>query len=459
MSRALQKAIKKIENGTATNEDIQIVIDALRSNEKGFDLAQLGKFNINIKEGREIQIGDRNTFILDEESFQVIAEALNKKANKTEPGDVPQSILLLSSDPKSPQSSRQRDEAKEIRKALKRSKYSALFNLQDRSDIDPETISQELSEIQPRFVHISGMDNGIEKLVLETSYTGPSTEKESEAKAVAQLFKLHADNVKCIFLNSCHSEKQSDLLAKHIDFVILIPRSLRENLATKFSTDFYYHIAIQKSIVRSFEMSLDILVRLNESFRDNKKGRPVLLQKSLIKLEEELEACENEIRKCPKKAELWKKKASILVDLGRVEEASNSYEQASLLEPKDHKIRSKQGDDLDKFGKHKEAITAYDKGIEIEEDDYKLWWSRARSLVSLDQYQEALESYEIASLLEPPDDDEYIIAREYGEVLTELKRYSESIKAYNKSLSIEPKYRASSYQKKIAYKKRYQGQI
>ena len=79
------------------------------------------------------------------------------------------------------------------------------------------------------------------------------------------------------------------------------------------------------------------------------------------------------------------------------------------------------------------------------------------NLVEIKKYFEAAQSYDRAVALKPPSPDSYMILREYGFILRELSQYQRSIIKYNNPLSIEPRYRVSSYEKRQVYKKMYFG--
>ena len=109
--------------------------------------------------------------------------------------------------------------------------------------------------------------------------------------------------------------------------------------------------------------------------------------------------------------ELWAKKANLLTQLDRPDEADEAYEQASLLQPKNPEFKTKQGDLLEKSGNHEGAIVAYDKALELEEEDYRVWWKKGQALVGIKKYFEAEQSYCRAVALNPHSPDSYMIYR------------------------------------------------
>lgn len=365
-------------------------------------------------------------------------------------------ILMLCANPVTPYRTK---EIKEIRKALRRAKDGNSFAIEDRPDIGATDLSQELSTIEPWIVDISGDKNGIESLVLENNI-GRNTSQNSDefSEIIADFFKLYASNIECLILNGCCLEKQSKEIAQNIQFVIGIDRSLGDIKISDFLDEFYYQIGSGRTVRDSYNLGFSLLKR---KYSYDNQTLLILLEKNnetrRRKLEEELSFYDREIETNQESSILWKKKASLLKELDRLEEANEAYERASSLDPSNYKIRTEQGDTLEQFGKHEEAVNAYNKALELENQDYKVWWKKGQALVEGEEYSEAVISYGKALELDPPSPDNYVICREYGSTLKKLGRYSESIGLHKKSLEFEPRYRASNYEKRQIYKKIYSG--
>ncbi|MCA1991689.1 MAG: trypsin-like peptidase domain-containing protein [Coleofasciculus sp. S288] len=371
-------------------------------------------------------------------------------------------ILLLSANPENPETVRRRKETKEIRDVLKRAKHGDLCELHDRPDINAAELSQELTTIEPDIIDISGCENGIECLTLDENIEKNARTEAEKLKLIAELFQLHYQSIKCIILNGCYSEEQAREIVQHIDFVIGISRDLEDDRVIKFLSEFYYYIGSERTIRDSYNLSCNYLQRRG---LEDINILPTLLDKynerKRRELEEELSVCDKEIEKNPNNVELWKKRGSLLKELGRAEEANEAYEKASSLAPNDYKIRTEQGDALEQLEKYEEAVNAYDKALELETEDYKVWWKKGQALVEVKKYGEAVESYDkavaLAIKLEQPSPERYIICREYASLLNKLEEYQKSIFMYKKSLGFEPRYRASSYLKRQVYKKMFSG--
>jgi len=57
--------------------------------------------------------------------------------------------------------------------------------------------------------------------------------------ALARLFELCADHVKCVVLNACYSEVQAEAIAQHIDNVVGMTEAIGDEAAIKFAVAFY----------------------------------------------------------------------------------------------------------------------------------------------------------------------------------------------------------------------------
>jgi Effector-associated domain 10 len=68
--------LARIEAGTATKEDLQHLRDVLR--DKTSQVLQLGKYNINIGQGQDIQIGDRTYVEMTDDVVQAIVAAIQQ---------------------------------------------------------------------------------------------------------------------------------------------------------------------------------------------------------------------------------------------------------------------------------------------------------------------------------------------------------------------------------------------
>jgi tetratricopeptide (TPR) repeat protein len=363
-------------------------------------------------------------------------------------------ILILPASRESTASSRWGEEITKIRGAVGRGdKGDGRFEVQDKSYANSSNLSEVLGDVKPYIVHICGCADGINGLVFSDTNQSLHDNIQNQRELIARLFERNAKSVSCLVLSGCSSGEQIKEIIQHIEFVISITADLGEIRAANFLSEFYYQLTLGEGIKDSFGSGCDSIQR--EEYSDESTLPRLSIRSDEIKrrfLEEELHSCDLEIEQDPNNIKLWKKRASLLKDLGRTDEANDAYEKASSLEPGNYNIRVQQGDALEQLGEHEKANFAYDKALEIEEADYKVWWKKARTLTEAGKNIEAVNCYEKAIALSP---DNYVILTEYGVTLSKLEHFYEAATSYKRALYIQPNYRVANYNKKQAYKKMY----
>ena len=157
-------------------------------------------------------------------------------------------ILILASDP---QGTRRLDEEiREIDAGLRRSQYRDRFVLKSRFAVTPRDVQRAMLEEKPQIVHFCGQ-GGETGLVLEDESGEPQLVSTA---ALADLFKLFADQVNCVLLNACYSEVQASAIAQHIDAVIGMSQPIGERAAIEFATSFYDALGAGRAIGFAFEL-------------------------------------------------------------------------------------------------------------------------------------------------------------------------------------------------------------
>src|SRR5206468_5409993 len=123
------------------------------------------------------------------------------------------SVLVLAANPKDTPSLRLDHEVREIQAGLLRSCRKG-FQIRQDWAVRPRDVRRALLEHRPRIVHFCGHGEGEEGLVLEDD-CGAS--QNVSTSAIAGLFELFTEHVRCVVLNACFSETQARALAQHVD--------------------------------------------------------------------------------------------------------------------------------------------------------------------------------------------------------------------------------------------------
>ncbi len=178
-------------------------------------------------------------------------------------------ILILAANPKG-SVSRLGEEVREIEAGLRRSQHRDRFVLKYQTAVRPRDVQRAMLDEQPQIVHFCGQGQGERGLVLEDESGEP---KLVSVGALAELFKLFADQVECVLLNACYSEVQARAIAQHIDAVIGMNQSIEDRAAIEFAVSFYDALGAGRAIEFAFELGRNAM-KLQGSDEDQ---TPVLI--------------------------------------------------------------------------------------------------------------------------------------------------------------------------------------
>ncbi len=115
-----------------------------------------------------------------------------------------------------------------------------------------DTLTQAMLENSPTIVHFSG--HGLESGIILRE--GQTESKVVSADALANLFRLFSDTVRCVVLSSCYSEHQARAIRLHIPYVIGMNEKIPDDAAIAFATGFYQAIGAGREIPFAFELGV-----------------------------------------------------------------------------------------------------------------------------------------------------------------------------------------------------------
>ena len=143
------------------------------------------------------------------------------------------------------------EEVRAIDEELLKAKYRDKFELEQKHAVEVEDLSQHLLQVEPHIVHFSGHGSKTGQIYLEdeNSESHPVSER-----ALSNLFSVLKDNIRCVVLNACYSEKQAKAISKHIDCVIGMSKAIGDDAAIKFAQGFYRGIAYGKDLEDAFRL-------------------------------------------------------------------------------------------------------------------------------------------------------------------------------------------------------------
>jgi CHAT domain len=185
-----------------------------------------------------------------------------------------QTILFFAANPKDTDRLRVDQEVRDIAEGLQRASHRSWFHLEQRWATRPRDIHRAMLDVAPEIVHFSGQGVGEQGLVFEDE-TGHS--QVIDGAAIAGLFELFADRVKCVILNGCYSEAQAKAIVQHIPFVIGMNQAIGDSAAIAFAVGFYDALGAGRSIEFAHQLGC-AAIRMGGT---PESSTPVLLQKFL----------------------------------------------------------------------------------------------------------------------------------------------------------------------------------
>ncbi|MDJ0676829.1 MAG: CHAT domain-containing protein [Calothrix sp. MO_167.B42] len=159
-------------------------------------------------------------------------------------------ILFLAANPQGTEQLHLDQEVREISEGLLRSQHRDSFKLEQKWAVRPKDVQRALLQLNPQIVHFSGHGAGTKGLL----FAGEDVNTTFvDADTLANLFKLFADQVKCVILNGCYTEIQAEAIAQHIPYVIGMNKAIGDRAAIDFAVGFYDALGAGRSIEFAYE--------------------------------------------------------------------------------------------------------------------------------------------------------------------------------------------------------------
>lgn len=163
--------------------------------------------------------------------------------------EAPETILIFAANPvDQPRLSLDR-EVREIENGLRNSRKH--FNVKQQWATRPKDLRRSLLDHKPAYVHFSGHGAGRPGIVLEGQLV--------DAEALAGLFSLFSDKIKCVVLNACYSTVQAEAIVRHINFVVGMDKAIGDSAAIEFSAAFYDALGAGESIDFAFALGCNAI--------------------------------------------------------------------------------------------------------------------------------------------------------------------------------------------------------
>jgi TIR domain/CHAT domain len=176
-------------------------------------------------------------------------------------------LLILAANPKGTARLRLDEEVKKIEQGLERSKKREQFKLVVKWAVTDDDLRRAMLDNEPEIVHFAGHGKekgrggkgrdlfpaeGLDSGGLAFEDDGGNVQLTS-GDALARLFELCADSVKCVVLNACYSEPQANAISQHIDYVVGMKKAIGDQAAIKFAVGFYDALGAGRDFERAFK--------------------------------------------------------------------------------------------------------------------------------------------------------------------------------------------------------------
>jgi hypothetical protein len=177
-------------------------------------------------------------------------------------------ILFLAANPNGTNRLALEQEARAIQAELDRSTARDRFELVTRWAAEPIDLLRELGKLKPTIVHFSGHGRGQSgdehhpgQPVIRNIVAGRVGEPEGlyfhghdgraqvvSTEAFVETFGAAGASVKVVVLNACYSEVQAQALLAHVDYVVGMAGSIRDDAAKTFAIGFYCGLGESQSV-------------------------------------------------------------------------------------------------------------------------------------------------------------------------------------------------------------------
>jgi len=172
-------------------------------------------------------------------------------------------ILFLAANPSDKTRLRLDKDSRSIDEALRKANFGSQFELKQHWAVRVSDIQGFLLRYRPDIVYFCGHGSKNSEIFLEDdagkSYPVP-------VEALSQLFSIFKNNIKCVILNACYSEKQAKAIAQHIDCVIGMSNEIKDTTGIIFASAFFQALGNGSNVQDAFELGRNqiILEGINE---------------------------------------------------------------------------------------------------------------------------------------------------------------------------------------------------
>ena len=129
-----------------------------------------------------------------------------------------------------------------------------IFKIEQYHNTYFSEITKQLLLHKPQIVHFSGHGSKTSELIFKNLN---GVEEAVPSEILSGIFQILGKDIRLVCLNGCYSQEQAEAIAKHVDCVIGMPRSvISEQGAIEFAKSFYSTLAFGRSVKDAFDLAV-----------------------------------------------------------------------------------------------------------------------------------------------------------------------------------------------------------
>jgi hypothetical protein len=175
----------------------------------------------------------------------------SQAASSLPPEPAATTILFWAANPVDTEPLQLGNEVRTIQERLRASDLRDRFVLEQQWAVRPGDLSAGLLEYAPQIVHFSGHGNPSGDLVLRAD---DGSSRPVSIPALADLFAIAGDSVRCVVFNACFSQAQAEAVAQHVDCVVGTSRAIEDEAAVRFAAGFYRALGYGRNVSAAFDL-------------------------------------------------------------------------------------------------------------------------------------------------------------------------------------------------------------
>lgn len=160
-------------------------------------------------------------------------------------------ILFLAANPSDTIPLRLDEEIRTIDERLRRTEFRDIFEIKQHWAVRVADLQECFLRHRPNIVHFSGHGSKSSEIILQDN---SSKSQPVLDRTLSNLFSILKDDIRCVVLNACYSEKQAHAIAEHIECVVGMSQAITDSAALSFASSFYQALGYGRSIKTAFDL-------------------------------------------------------------------------------------------------------------------------------------------------------------------------------------------------------------